>query len=56
MSDSTTREIKKYSTDPNKDNALEALMDWYGANSLQKIPESAALKFLNMLKTGKVKI
>lgn len=54
MTTKTTREIAGFSTDANQGNALEALMDWYGATALREIPESAALEFLEMLKGGKV--
>ena len=56
MTTKTTREIAGFSTDANQGNALEALMDWYGVTALRDIPESAALEFLEMLKSGKVEL
>lgn len=54
MTSYTTREIKKWSTDPNKSNALLALMDYYGKDNLMKISEEMALKFLEKLENGEI--
>ncbi len=54
MTDYTTFKIKKFSTDTNEGNALEALLDWYGVTALMYVPESAARKFLGMLERGEI--
>ena len=55
MSSATTQKIIAYSK-TNTHETLLMLMDWYGVNSLDKIPETAALKFLAMLESGEVKV
>lgn len=52
----TTHQIKKYSTDIGRANSLNALMDWYGVNSLANIPEEAGIQFLKMLENGEIKM
>jgi hypothetical protein len=54
MTSYTTSEIKKYSTDTQKSNALLKLMDYYGKDCLMKISEEQALEFLRKLKTGEI--
>lgn len=56
MTSYTTNEIKKYSTDAQKSNALLALMDYYGKDCLMKISEEQALVFLEKLKNGEITI
>lgn len=56
MTSYTTNEIKKYSTDVQKSNALLALMDYYGKDCLMKISEEQALAFLEKLKNGEITI
>ena len=56
MTSYTTNEIKKYSTDTQKSNALLALMDYYGKDCLMKISEEQALAFLEKLKNGEMTI
>jgi hypothetical protein len=54
MTSYTTSEIKKYSTDTQKSNALLKLMDYYGKDCLMKISEEQALEFLRKLKAGEI--
>ena len=56
MTSYTTSEIKKFSTDEEKSNALLALMDYYGKDCLMKISEEQALAFLEKLKNGEITI
>ena len=56
MTSYTTNEIKKYSTDAQKSNALLALMDYYGKDCLMKISEEQALAFLGKLQNGEITI
>jgi hypothetical protein len=56
MTSYTTSEIKKYSTDTQKSNALLKLMDYYGKDCLMKISEEQALAFLEKLKNGEITI
>lgn len=56
MTSYTTNEIKKYSTDAQKSNALLALMDYYSKDCLMKISEEQALTFLEKLKNGEITI
>lgn len=54
MTSYTTSEIKKYSTDSEKSNALLALMDYYHKDCLMKISKEQALAFLEKLKNGEI--
>lgn len=56
MTSYTTNEIKNYSTDTQKSNALLALMDYYHKDCLMKISEEQALAFLEKLKNGEITI
>ena len=56
MTSYTTNEIKKYSTDVQKSNALLKLMDYYHKDCLMKISEEQALAFLEKLKSGEITI
>ena len=56
MTSYTTNEIKKYSTDTQKSNALLKLMDYYHKDCLMKISEEQALAFLEKLKNGEITI
>lgn len=56
MTSYTTNEIKNYSTDTQKSNALLALMDYYHKDCLIKISEEQALAFLEKLKNGEITI
>lgn len=54
MTSYTTNEIKKYSTDEERTNALLTLMDYYHKDCLMKISEEQALAFLEKLKNGEI--
>lgn len=56
MTSYTTNEIKKYSTDTQKSNALLALTNYYHKNSFDKISGEQALAFLEKLKKGEVNL
>jgi hypothetical protein len=56
MTNTTLEKIRAFSNDRMKNNALEALMDWYGVTSFMKIPESAALEFLKKLENNEIKL
>ena len=56
MTSYTTNEIKEFSTDTQKSNALLALMDYYGKDCLMKISEEQALAFLEKLQNGEITI
>ena len=56
MTEMTTREIKKFATDMQKANSLEALMDYYGVTNLMCISEEQALNFLAKLENGEIRI
>jgi hypothetical protein len=48
--------IKAFSTDKKMSNSLLCIMDWYGVDSLERIPETAALDFLAKLESGEIRI
>lgn len=54
MTTATTEKIKTYATDEGKQTTLLALMDYYNKDSLSKISEEQALKFLVMLESGEI--
>ena len=56
MTHKTTMDIKKYSTDINGANALEALMDYYHVTNLASISEEKGLSFLDKLKEGEINL
>ena len=56
MTSYTTNEIKEFSTDTQKSNALLALMDYYHKDCLMKISEEQALAFLEKLQNGEITI
>lgn len=56
MTHATTIEIQKYSTDTQQSNALLALMEWYGKDSLSKISEEQALAFLAKLQNKEIEL
>lgn len=56
MTHKTTMAIKKFSTDINGGNALEALMDYYHVSNLASISEEKGLSFLDKLKEGEIRI
>lgn len=56
MTHKTTMDIKRYSTDLNGANALEALMGYYNVTNLASISEECGLSFLDKLKEGEINI
>ena len=52
----TTLKIKMFSTDDNKSNSLEALMDFYGTTNLMSISEEMAVEFLKKLKGNEISL
>lgn len=55
MCSATTKKIVSFSK-TDKHETLTMLMNWYGVNDLENIPETAALEFLAMLESGEVKV
>lgn len=56
MTDSTIIKIKAYSTDENKGNSLEALMNYCGKSNLQSISEEQGQEFLAKLENGEITV
>lgn len=56
MTHDTTMVIRRFSTDKNNGNALEALMDYWHKDNLMQISEEMALKFLAKLESGEIRI
>lgn len=56
MTSTTLEKIKAYGKEQNKQDALEALLDYYDKTALMYISEEQALVFLNKLESGEVKI
>lgn len=52
----TILKIKEYSTDLRQSDSLEALMAYYGVNSLANITQKQAEAFLSKLESGEVRI
>lgn len=52
----TILKIKKFSTDLRQSDSLEALMVYYGVNSLVNITQEQAEVFLSKLESGEVRI
>lgn len=52
----TILKIKEFSTDLRKSDFLEALMVYYGTNSLANITQEQAEVFLSKLESGEVRI
>lgn len=52
----TILKIKKFSTDLRQSDSLEALMVYYGVNSLANITQEQAEGFLSKLESGEVRI
>lgn len=52
----TILKIKEFSTDLRQSDSLEALMAYYGVNSLVNITQEQAEVFLSKLKSGEVRI
>lgn len=56
MTTETTAEIRKFSTDHDTNNALLALLDYYGKIGLAEVTENEGLSFLKKLKDGEITI
>ena len=58
MTNTTLEKIKAYGKDKRKDkqDALEALLNYFGKTSLMKISEEQALGFLQKLESGEITI
>ena len=48
--------IKAFAKDKERLETIQALLSWYGVNSLDRIPESAALEFLSKLESGEIRM
>lgn len=56
MTTTTLQKIKAYGKTADKQDALDALLDYYGKDSLEKISEEMALTFLERLENGIIKL
>ena len=56
MTSTTLEKIKAYGHGEYKQDALDALLDYYGKTSFMNISEEQALVFLQKLKSGEIKI
>lgn len=56
MTNTTLEKIKAYGKDKYKQDALEALLYYYGKTSFMNISEEQALVFLQKLESGEIKI
>lgn len=56
MTTETTSKIRKLSSDPETNNALLVLLDYYGKIGLAEITEEEGLAFLEKLKNGIITI
>lgn len=56
MTSTTLEKIKAFGKDQFKQDALDALLDYYGQTALIKISEVQALVFLHKLETGEIKL
>ena len=56
MTSTTLEKIKAYGKDKYNQDALEALLNYYGKTALMYISEEQALVFLHKLESGEVKI
>lgn len=56
MTSKTLEKIKAFGKDQFKQDALEALLDYYGQTALINISEVQALVFLHKLESGEIKI
>lgn len=56
MTSTTLEKIKAFGKDQFKQDALDALLDYYGQTALIKISEVQALVFLHKLESGEIKI
>lgn len=56
MSEEITFAIKEYSRDTEQTDAFCALLDYYGKTRLMDITDEMGLHFLNLLKSGDIRI
>lgn len=56
MTVETTAKIRKFSSNPETNNALLALLDYYGKIGLAEITEEEGLAFLEKLENGVITI
>lgn len=56
MTSTTLEKIKEYGHGVYKQDALEALLDYYGKTSFMNISEEQALGFLQKLESGEITI
>lgn len=56
MSEEITFAIKEYSRDTEQTDAFCALLDYYGKTRLMDITDEMGLYFLNLLRSGNVRI
>ena len=56
MTTTTAMRIKAFAKDKERLETIQALLSWYGVNSLDRIPESAALEFLSKLESGEIRM
>lgn len=56
MTTTTLQKIKAYSKTADKQDVMNALLDYYGKDNFMKISEEMALAFLDKLKTGEIKV
>jgi hypothetical protein len=56
MTNTTLEKIKAYGKTADKQDAMNALLDYYGKNSFDKISEEMALAFLEKLQSGEITV
>lgn len=56
MTSTTLEKIKAYGHGEYKQDALDALLNYYGKTALKYISEEQALEFLHKLESGEIKI
>lgn len=56
MTTETTSKIRKLSSDPETNNALLVLLDYYGKIGLAEITEEEGLVFLDKLENGEITV
>ena len=56
MTSTTLAKIKAYGKTADKQDAMNALLDYYGKTSFMNISEEQALVFLQKLESGEIKI
>lgn len=56
MTTATLEKIKAYGKTADKQDAMNALLDYYGKDNFMKISEEMAVAFLEKLETGEIKV